>query len=130
MGFISFSVCFELKYCGLKWMFLIALIVPFNIVTSNECIAGNGKIPERNDTSDTKVLYKGSVSLRYSDYQIFWVSGIQMVELVTWLSENQAFCHEFGLFLVFRSWFEYRHNNVQNLKLSATWQLWTIWILG
>ena len=35
-------------------------------VTSNECIAGNGYILERNNTSEyIKELYKGSVSLQY-----------------------------------------------------------------
>ena len=34
--------------------------------TSNEFIEGNGKIPERSDTSEfIKEGYKGSVSLRY-----------------------------------------------------------------
>ena len=34
-------------------------------VTSNECIAGNGYIPERSDTSEyIKEWYQGSVSLR------------------------------------------------------------------
>ena len=34
-------------------------------VTSNECIAGNGQIPKRSDTSEyVKELYKGSVSLQ------------------------------------------------------------------
>ena len=34
-------------------------------VTSNECIAGNGKIPKRSDTSEyIKECYEGSVSLQ------------------------------------------------------------------
>ena len=39
-------------------------------VTSNECIAGNGKILEISDTSEyIKEWCKGSVSLRYKYYQ-------------------------------------------------------------
>ena len=42
---------------------LIGYSVTYN-VTSNECIAGNGQIPERSETSEYTIeWYEGSVSL-------------------------------------------------------------------
>ena len=47
-------------------------------VTSIECIAGNGYILERNDTSEyMKDWYKGSVSLRYLNW-IKWNGKIEL----------------------------------------------------
>ena len=48
----------------LEYLLPIKYSVIYN-VTSNECFAGNGQIPERSDTSEyIKRIYKGSVSLR------------------------------------------------------------------
>ena len=41
--------------------------VSYNVIR-NECIASNGQIPERSDTSEyIKECYKGSVSFQYLD---------------------------------------------------------------
>ena len=51
-------------------------------VTSNECIAGNGEIPERSDTSECRKEWnKGSVSLQYSYDKIMNYSKIKFRKL-------------------------------------------------
>ena len=58
---------------GVSLDVIIKYYVTYN-VTSNECIAGNGYIPKRNDTSEyIKEWYKGSVSLQKIHSNALWI---------------------------------------------------------